>query len=328
MPGFFFLRIIVIGLLTLIISPSFAQDLISKVDEYMQSQVNANQFSGSILMAQQGKVLVSKGYGMADQDKKITNTSATIFRLGSITKQFTATAIMQLQEKGKLNVQDPICNYFDNCPQAWKPIIIHHLLTHTSGIVNYTKLPQHKQLMSQPISVPKLIDLFINQPLEFTPGEKFDYSNSGYIVLGYIIEKVSGNTYEGYVRENLLNKIAMKHSGYEHESNDVPNRAVGYTTNEGKVEKALPIHMSYPYAAGALYSTVEDLYEWDQGLYSEKILSAKSLESMWTPISRLMGMGGSSMRLLAKSNFFMAVASMALPHPLCVFLRKWLSLLC
>ena len=157
-----------------------------KVDEYMNAAVKFNHFSGSVLVARDGQPVISKGYGMANYELNVPNTPQTVFRIGSITKQFTAMAIMMLQERGKLNVNDPICKHLENCPAVWQPVTIRHLLTNTSGILNYTELSGFDKMSTRA----ELVDLFRDKPLEFTPGEKFAYSNSGYYLLGLIIEKV------------------------------------------------------------------------------------------------------------------------------------------
>jgi hypothetical protein len=163
------------------------QDFAAKVDEYMQAQTKLRRFSGSILVAREGKVLVAKGYGFANAEWNIPNTPQTRFRLGSITKQFTSMAVMQLQERGRLSVQDPICKYLNPCPASWKPVTIHHLLTHTSGIPSYTGLPDYRRKMMIPTSKEEVVARFRDLPLEFQPGERYKYDNSGYFLLGMIL---------------------------------------------------------------------------------------------------------------------------------------------
>ncbi|MFH7028713.1 MAG: serine hydrolase domain-containing protein [Heteroscytonema crispum UTEX LB 1556] len=264
----------------------------SKIDNYLNAHVKINKFIGSVFIAQKGKILADKGYGMANYELDIPNTPQTIFRLGSITKQFTAMAIVQLQEKGLLNVNDPIIKYIpDYPPETGKQITIHHLLTHTSGIPNFTGFPDYLETMMLPSPVEKTIARFKDKPLEFQPGEKFNYSNSGYILLGYIVEKVSGKTYETYLHENIFQPIGMKNTGYDHHSTILKNRASGYSLgNDGLINTAY-IDMSMPYAAGALYSTVEDLYLWDRALYTEKLVSKTSLNKMFTPFKEDYGYG-------------------------------------
>lgn len=168
---------ILVAAITCFVADCAAQELVSKVDKYMNAKVKAGQFSGSILLAQNGKVLVSKGYGMANLELNVLNMPQTKFRLGSLTKQFTAMGIMMLQERGKLNVQDPICNYVSECPQGWQAVTIHHLITHTSGILDLTGSPDFGKIMVEPLPVRNNIERFSGKVLEFKPGEKFSYHN-------------------------------------------------------------------------------------------------------------------------------------------------------
>lgn len=260
-----------------------AQDFASKAGEYIDGVVKQGKFMGSVLIAKDGKILLSKGYGMANIEHDVPNGPNTKFRLGSITKQFTAALILQLQEKEKLSVGDPICKYFAKCPAAWAKITIHHLLTHTSGIPNYTSLPNFMKTAMIPVTVDELIALFKDRPLDFDPGSTFRYSNSGYEVLGYIIEKASGESYEACLRKSIFDRLEMRDSGYDHDRTILKHRASGYLHEKGELRNAQYLDMSIPYAAGSLYSTVEDLYRWDRVLYTEKVLSKKSLEQMFTP---------------------------------------------
>jgi CubicO group peptidase (beta-lactamase class C family) len=265
--------------------------LAARVDEYLNDLVKQNRFSGSILIARDGRVLMTKGYGMANYETDAPNTPQTKFRLGSITKQFTALAVMMMQERGKLNVQDSVCKYVSECPAAWQPVQIHHLLTHTSGIWNFTGTPDYRKTMSLPSSPAETIARFKDKPLEFTPGERFNYSNSGYVLLGYIVEKISGQTYEAFLRENIFEPLKMMNTGYDNPNTLLKNRASGYSMRSGTLTNALYIDMTIPFAAGALYSTVEDLYLWDQALYTDKLVKQKTLDAAFTPFKANYGYG-------------------------------------
>lgn len=258
-------------------------ELATKLDQYMSALTKAGRFSGSVLVARDGRVLLAKGYGLANAEWDIPNTPTTKFRLGSVTKQFTAMAIVQLEEKGKLKVEDPVCKYVADCPPAWRKIAIHHLLTHTSGIPNFTSFPDHVATMNQPSPVSKTVERFKGKPLEFEPGEKFKYSNSGYVLLGYILEKAAEQEYGEYLEQNVFGPLKMRNSGYDSASAILKQRAAGYTRRAGKLANAPYIDMTIPHAAGALYSTVEDLFLWDQALYTEKLVSKKSLDRIFTP---------------------------------------------
>jgi CubicO group peptidase (beta-lactamase class C family) len=255
--------------------------LASKFDEYLSAAAKLG-FTGSALVARDGRVIFSRGYGMANAEWDIPNAPQTKFRLGSITKQFTAASILLLQERGKLGVQDPICKYFDNCPEAWKEITIHHLLTHTGGIPNFTSFPDYRKTMTIPVTMQSLVERFRDKPLDFKPGEKMSYSNSGYIALGHIIEKVAGESYESFLQKNIFDPLKMTNSGYDRHTTVLKNRATGYSSRNGKRINSDYLEMTIPHAAGALYSTVEDLFAWNEALFSDKLLSAKSREAMMT----------------------------------------------
>ncbi|MDQ4121857.1 MAG: serine hydrolase [Acidobacteriota bacterium] len=268
------------------------QQIVSKVDEYMNAAVKNYHYSGSILVTLNGLPIVKKSYGMANYELNVPNTSQTRFRIASITKQFTAMAVIILKERGKLNVTDSICKYLENCPAAWQPITIRNLLTHTSGIPNFRAMPRYAEFASdQRFTYTGFVDVFRDAPLQFTPGERYAYSNSGYFLLGLIIERVSGQSYAEFLRDNIFTPLGMKNSGYDDSRRLVPNRASGYIWNGTSFVNAPYINMVIPFAAGALYSTIEDLLIWDQALYAEKLVSRKSLEEMYTPFRGEYGYG-------------------------------------
>jgi CubicO group peptidase (beta-lactamase class C family) len=248
--------------------------------------VDARQFMGVVLVARGDAVIFSKAYGAANLEWEVPNTTNTRFRLGSITKQFTAACILLLEERGKLRLQDPIKQYLPDVPDAWSAITVYQLLTHTGGIMNFTGLPDFDNLQRKSYSPEQLIALFRDRPLVFPPGSGWGYSNSGYIVLGAIIEKVSGQTYEQFLRENIFTPLGMSDSGYDSNSAIIPRRAAGYAMGSNGLVNAGYIHMSVPFAAGALYSTTEDLLRWEQGLFGNKLLSAESTRRMITPEQR------------------------------------------
>jgi CubicO group peptidase (beta-lactamase class C family) len=256
----------------------------SKVNEYMKAAERVNRFSGSILITRDGLPIINKGYGMANYELKVPNTPQTVYQLGSITKQFTSMAIMMLQERGKLKTTDAICQYISDCPVAWQNITVRHLLSHTSGIPNYTSIPDFGKIQVMSIPPPGLMEMFRNKPLEFTPGEQWKYSNSGYYLLGVIIERVSGKTYADFLQENIFTPLDLKHTGYGSHSLIIENRASGYALQGDTLLNADYGDMTIPYAAGALYSTTEDLLIWDQALYTEKLISRNSFDEMFTPI--------------------------------------------
>ena len=267
------------------------QDITRKIDDYMDTLVKAGWFNGSILIARNGKVVADKGYGMANFELDVPNTPQTKFRLGSITKPITAMAIMLLQERGKLSDQDSICKYLPECPAAWEAITLRHLLSHTSGLAKHDTAGVYLRTAMMPMTLPQLIDSFKNKPADFKPGEKMDYNNNGYILLGYVIEKVSGQSYEAFVTDNIFRPLKMMDSGYDNHDPIIKNRAAGYRRDGTTLLNAAYIDQSQPFSAGALYSTTEDLLRLDQALYENKFLSQKSLDAMFTPVVGNYGYG-------------------------------------
>ncbi|SOD78602.1 serine hydrolase [Spirosoma fluviale] len=269
----------------LLTGAAFAQTKSAKIDALIQQYVANRQFNGSVLVADKGQVIFKKGYGLANMEWNIPNAPDTKFRLGSITKQFTAMLIMQLVEKKKLSLTGKITDYLPDYPKATgDKITIHHLLTHTSGIPNYTNFPKFFETLSRdPVTPESFTKEFSGKPLDFEPGTKFSYSNSGYFLLGTIIEKVTGKSYADVLTENILKPAQMANTGYDLFSPILPKRATGYEKKGSTYVNSPYLDMSIPYAAGSMYSTVEDLYRWDQVLYTDKLLSASGKATMYTP---------------------------------------------
>jgi CubicO group peptidase (beta-lactamase class C family) len=271
----------------------FASDLAQEIDEYLTAAAEVQKFSGSVLVAKDGEPVLSKGYGMADYELNVPNTPGTIFQIGSITKQFTAAAIMKLVDKGLLSVNDPISKYLQDYPKnTGDSVTIHHLLTHTSGIPDYTHDMSLMERRACEISTEEVLASFSDKPLDFRPGELFKYSNSGYYLLGLIIEKVSSQSYDAFLRENLFDPLGMLNTGYDFNRAIVPNRAAGYDLDSnGEIVNASYLHMSAPFAAGAIHSTTEDMLIWDQALFTDRILSQESRDKMFTPYMADCGYG-------------------------------------
>ena len=266
--------------------PSAASDsesAVPKIDKILSLLTKRESFTGAVLVAQNGEVLFSQGYGLADRDKNLPNTPQTKYRLGSITKQFTAMAILMLQAQGKLMVQDSICLYTPDCPEMWQGLTIHHLLTHTSGIPDFTNFPDYEISRATPSSPLQTIARFKDKPLDFKPGEKWSYSNSNYILLGHIIETTSGESFEMFIEKNIFEPVQMKNSGYAHTDD---NLATGYTGFYDHWETAAYMDLTIPYASGGLYSTMEDLYHWDQALYTKQLIPRDLLNLMFTAQAR------------------------------------------
>ena len=255
--------------------------------------VDAGLFSGEVLVAKDGKVVFRQGFGMADREWDVPVGADTEFRLGSITKQFTATAILQLAEQGRLGLDDPISKYYTAAPAAWSGVTLRHLLTHSSGIPSYTDIPGFFGNPARADRTPaEIVALTQDKPLTFPPGTGYAYDNSGYILLGYVIEKVSGQTYEAYLRDHIFGPLGMAHTGYDVSTRILPHRASGYTLAAGgAATNAAYLSMTLPYSAGSLYSTVDDLLTWDQALYDAKPLTAASLKAMFTDYGHKYGFG-------------------------------------
>ena len=260
---------------------ALAQD-VPRIEQLVQSYVPGGTFMGAVLIARGDEVVLSKGYGSANLEWNVPNTASTKFRLGSLTKQFTAASILLLEERGKLKVDDPVKKYLPDAPAAWDRITVFHLLTHTSGIPNFTSFPDYGSLEPFPTTAEQLVARFRDKPLDFQPSEKWSYSNSGYVLLGYLIERISGGSYETFVQQNLFTPLGMKDSGYDSNAAVIRNRAAGYTRGPGGLANTGFVHMSIPFSAGALYSTTDDLLRWERGLFGGKVLPDASLTKMTT----------------------------------------------
>jgi CubicO group peptidase (beta-lactamase class C family) len=278
-------------LLFLCAAKCYGQDVAPKFAEYVDALAARGRFSGAVLVARDGKVLFRRAYGMANYELGVPNTAETKFRIGSMTKPFTATAVMLLQERGKLSVQDSICKYVADCPAAWQPITLRHLLSHTSGLAKHDKASDYLKTAMLPMTVAQLVESFRNKPPDFKPGERFDYNNNGYVLLGHVVERVSGQPYEAFLRENVFAPLGMNDTGYDRHEPVIKGRAAGYVRDGDALLNAAYIDQSQPFAAGALYSTVGDLLLWDQALYTEKLLPRKTLEEMFTPVAGPYGYG-------------------------------------
>jgi CubicO group peptidase (beta-lactamase class C family) len=269
--------------------PAYATHFtLSSQDALMSTQINTllmqeathQHFSGSVLLAHHGKVLLSKGYSMADWSKQIPNTPHTTFYLGSTTKQFTAMAILILQEQNKLQVHDPICSYITPCPHSWQKVTIHELLTHTSGIPEF----DHTDVSNA--SPQSWINDFDDVQLGFAPGSEFSYCNVCYQILGYVVEKVSGEPYRTFLQQSIFDPLQMKSSGCDQPYLSLPDHAIGYASwrvQDVSIGLDAAPQWSFLCGAGLVYSTVEDLFRWDQALSSHTLISQQVLDEAFTP---------------------------------------------
>lgn len=251
-----------------------------------------NKFSGAVLVAKDGQPVLREGFALANRELGITVKPETVFRLGSITKQFTAASIMQLVEAGKIGLDDPVSKYYAASPAAWSKITVKHLLNHRSGIPSYTGLPGFFEKQLGVDRTPEqVVELTRDMPLEFEPGAKFNYNNTGYVLLGYIIEKVSGQSYADYLSAHIFTPLGLKHSGYDDTTTLIPDRAAGYSFENGVWTNSVYISMTLPHAAGSLYSTVDDLLVWEQALFAGKVVSQASLAAMTADYGEGYGFG-------------------------------------
>jgi CubicO group peptidase (beta-lactamase class C family) len=285
LPRCVFRTVLLITLLLPLAVASAADDTGAAIDELMTSYTDLGMFNGSVLVATDGEVVFSRGYGLANMEWGIPNRPDTKFRLGSITKQFTSMIIMQLVEEGKLSLDATVSEllpYYRS--DIGSKITVHHLLTHTSGLPNYTTMPDFFPDASQkPYEVEEFVTSFCSRDLEFKPGSKFRYSNSGYFVLGAIIEQVTGESYEQELESRILEPLGLHDTGYDHGAEIIERRAAGYQRTGNDYRNARYLDMTTPYAAGALYSTAEDLLRWDQALYGDDLLSEEGKAKMFEP---------------------------------------------
>ena len=263
-------------------SQSPSKQLTAELDKVLGLDFKPGEPGCTALVAQKGQVLYKKAFGMADIELNVPMQPDMVFRIGSITKQFTAVCILQLMEQGKLGLQDEITKFIPDYPTQAHKITVEHLLTHTSGIASYTGMKNFMEIMRKDMKPTEVIDFFKNQPMEFTPGTKWNYNNSGYFLLGYIIEKVSGKAYPQYLDENIFKPLGMTNSFFGSNNKIIKNRASGYQPGNDGVVNADIMSMTIPYAAGSIQSTVEDLFKWHQALHAYKLVKKESLEKAFT----------------------------------------------
>ncbi|NNG25034.1 serine hydrolase [Telluria aromaticivorans] len=270
-------------------APLAAQDLASRIDASIAPYFQADAPGATIIVVKDGKTVLRKAYGMADTGKGVKMAPEMAMRLGSITKQFTSTGILMLAEEGKLALDDDITRHLPGYPTQGKRITIEHLLTHTSGIVSYTSKPGYMTRMAQDLTVAQMIDSFKNDPLEFEPGSRYRYNNSGYFLLGAIIEKVSGQSYAKFVEQRIFVPLGMAHTAYEGFERSKGPGAAGHSRAEKGYGPSHALSMSQPYAAGSLVSTVDDLARWDAAIGSGKLLTPASWQKAFTSYRLLDG---------------------------------------
>ena len=283
-----YLAIFVLGILFLGLSgvasaqPQSPDALSARFDKMLSEQFKDGGPGATVLVARKGRVVYTRAFGLANMELDAPMQVASVFKIGSITKQFTAVAVLQLAERGKLSLQDDITRFIPDYPTGGRKITIEHLLTHTSGIWNYSSMTDDAKRGAMDFTPVELIDHFKNQPMRFDPGTKWEYSNSNYALLGAIIEKITGQTYGAYLEENIFKPAGMTHSLYANDVRLVENRADGYSMNEEGIVNTAYLSMTHPYAAGSILSTAEDLFKWNQALQSGKLLKRETLQKAWT----------------------------------------------
>ena len=252
-------------------------------DHFFESRTDEQSAGAAVLISRNGEIIYQKGFGFENIAGQKPVTVETIFRIGSITKQFTASAILKLQADGKLSVEDPVSKYIPDFPRG-NEVTIHQLLTHISGIHSYTSEMDFIEEVKDGISQDALIDKIKGFEYDFEPGERWLYNNSGYFMLGYIIEKASGKSFEAYLKENFFDPAGMAHTGVHEKGRELPNEAMGYSYENGAFSPAVDWNMSWAGGAGNLYSTVGDLHKWNAALFSGKLLTEASLKAAFTPV--------------------------------------------
>jgi CubicO group peptidase (beta-lactamase class C family) len=262
------------------------------LDAYMRTQVQNSHFSGTVLVARDRKILFEKGYGFADAATRLSNGENTQFAIASLSKQFTAVLAMQLQQAGKLRLTDPICRYLVPCPAHWSAVSIYQLLSHTSGISNFTDDPSFMAVRSSFQTREQILARFRDKPLDFPPGEKYRYSNSNYFLLGIIIENASGHSFQENLSRSILQPLNMTETELTSSTPSFARRARGYQGDaQGHIVDAAVMDPSWSFGAGELYSTVGDLKKWDDALYTAALLPRALLRSVWTPVKDDYGLG-------------------------------------
>jgi len=250
------------------------------IEATLAPHFKADEPGATVIVTRDGKPIYRGAFGLADVEKKSPLKPDDVLRIGSLTKQFTAVAILMLADQGRLSVSDPVTKHLPDYPKTGDAVTIEHLLTHTSGVPSYTDSWKFRASMSKAVAVNEMIARFKDQPLKFTPGSKWEYSNSGYFLLGAIIERASGMSYSDFVAKNIFEPLGMKDSAYEgFERSGGKKRVEGYR-NSTKV--APPLHMSQPYAAGSLLSSVDDLAKWDAAISAGKLLKPETWKRAFT----------------------------------------------
>ena len=310
--------------LLLAASPS-AQPLAERADALLAAYHDIGQFDGVALIAQGDEIVYENGFGLADRSWEIPNAPEARYRIGSVTKQFTAALILQLAEAGEIRLDAPISRYLPGYPAAQSVVTVHHLLSHTSGVPEHTIRPEFQDIMRDPIAPEDFLEVFSGRPLDFEPGTAYNYSNSGYILLGVVIERVTGQPYAEALRQRVLEPLGLAESGVQDNTTVLDKMATGYDRVGSRFQHATYIDTSLPYAAGMMVSTVRDLHAWTRSLHGGKVFeSAETLERMTTPVlndyaygiqSRLLPLGTKTVRAIGHDGGIPGFTSMLVYFP-------------
>lgn len=257
------------------------QTLISKIDSLLEVKYQPKDPGAVFLVAKNGNEIYKKAFGMANLELNVSMKSENVFEIGSMTKQFTAVSILMLIEQGKLNLNDKITKYISDYPTHEKIITVHHLLTHTSGIKSYTRMKGLNDIATKNLTPIELIDFFKHEPMDFAPGEKFKYNNSGYVILGYIIESVSGQSYANFIEEHIFEKLGMTSSLFADHKKVIKNRVSGYHNKKGYLNSRY-ISYTIPYASGSLMSNANDMLKWQEALKNNILVSKNTIDKAFT----------------------------------------------
>jgi CubicO group peptidase (beta-lactamase class C family) len=259
------------------------EDQLKSIDAMLREVYPPGEPGAAAIVVKEGQVVYRQAFGLANLELGVPMRADYLFRIGSITKQFTAVAILILVGESKLALDDDISKFLPDYPTHGHRITVEHLLTHTSGIMSYTSRTDFREIWRKDVTVPELIGLFRDLPMEFAPGERYSYSNSGYVLLGAIVEAVSGQSYAEFLEQRIFLPINLVHTTYDRTERIVPRRAAGYDKGPDGWQNAAFISMTQPHAAGGLMSTVDDLATWDAALYTDHLVAPSLLNRAWTP---------------------------------------------
>lgn len=262
-------------------SKVYAQSLETEIDNLLEAKYAPDAPGATFLISKNGNTIYRKAFGLSNLELNVPMKPENVFEIGSMSKQFTAISILMLSEQGKLNLDDEITTFIPDYPTNGHKITIHHLLTHTSGIKSFTSMRALGGISKKDLTPIELIDFFKNEPMDFAPGEKFKYNNSGYVILGHIIEAVTGESYADFVEKHIFKALGMEASQYASHSKVIKNRASGYHNRDGYINKR---HISFtlPYASGSLMSTIDDMHKWQEAIKNNVLISKETTKKAFT----------------------------------------------